>query len=410
LRDLADAPRAPSHDGGAVQNLTWTDHRFAEDPYELFATTGAPVTVDPLLGGINVGAHALVTDLLRGRGFVKHPSNALDGPYTQLLTASSADSMLFMDDPDHSRVRGLVNRAFTRSRVEAMRSSIEEIAASLLDAVGERREFDLVSAFSDPLPVLVIGAMLGVPAADRAQFKRWSDDLVLGFDPFLPTDAAERLLRSSLELREYFSALVEDRRTSPRDDLTSALAHAHDADESLSTDELLSLLSLLLVAGNVTTTDLISNCVLALLQHPEQLALLRADRSRLGNAIEEALRYDSPVLVTDRIPTEDTSVGGCPVSRGQWIWPLLGAANRDPAVHADPDRFDITRERIEHVSFGGGPHYCLGAPLARLEAEIAVGALLDRFAVIELDPALPPRRKTVPGFRGLAELQVRVRS
>jgi cytochrome P450 len=383
--------------------ISWTDPRFSQDPYEVLRGADA-VATDPLLEGVYVAPHAVVSELLRSHAYAKHPTKALDGPYTQMMLATSSNSLLFMDDPDHTRVRSLVNRAFTRSRVESIRPEIEQIASSLLDAVADESSFDLMTTFADPLPVLVIGEVLGIDPADRAQFKRWSDDLVLAFDPFLPADTVQRVVQSGADLRSYFTAHVEDRRRAPRDDLTSALVHSHDADERLSMEELLSLLSLLLIAGNVTTTDLIGNAVLALLEHPDQLAILRGDRSLTTNAVEEALRYDSPVLLTDRIPVDDTQVAGCPMKRGQWLWPVLAAANRDPSVHPEPDRFDITRERIDHLSFGGGPHYCLGAPLARLEAQIALSALLDRYSSITLDPNRSPRRKIVPGFRGLAEL------
>ncbi len=183
---------------------------------------------------------------------------------------------------------------------------------------------------------------------------------------------------------------------------------AQDADGTqLSDDEAVGAISLLLGAGNITTTDLIGNGVLALLQHPDQLDALLADPSLIANAVEEMLRFDPPVVVTDRIATADIEVGGCPITKGQWLWPALTSANRDPAVHPDPDRFDIQRADVHHLSFGGGPHLCLGAPLARMEAQIAIGSLLARFPKIRLaDPTEPPHYKMVPGFRGLAELNV----
>ena len=213
---------------------------------------------------------------------------------------------------------------------------------------------------------------------------------------------------SDAELREYIAEVIRARRALPRDDLISGLVAVQDADGSqLSDSEAVSAIALLLFAGNATTTDLIGNGLLALLQHLDQLAALQSDPSLIVNAVEEMLRYDPPVVTGDRIATTDVDLDGCPITPGQWLWPVLSSANRDPVVHADPDRLDIRRDPIHHVSFGGGTHLCLGAPLARMETQIAIGSLVARFPRIRLaDPSAVPRYKYVPGFHGLADLHV----
>lgn len=403
-----DADIAPAPAGCRAGGLSWAAPEFSIDPYPILQDYRDDTLVyDASLEGWLALRHADVVDLLRNPVLAKNPLKALDGPYTRQQRAMAGSSMMFMDDPDRSRVRRLVNRAFTRGRVEAMRPEVEAVAASLLDAVAEETSFDLVSAYAVPLSIIVIATMLGVDDADRDRFKDWSEDLAMEYDPSLSAAARGRIARSRDELVLYFVEAIEERTKQPRDDLITALVHAHVERDQLSLEELVSTLVMLLVAGNVTTTDLIGNGVLALLEHPYQLELLRRDRLLLPTAVEEILRYDSPVTTTDRIATADLEIGGCPVRKGEWIWAALVAANRDPCAHPDPDSFDITRERIDHVSFGIGSHFCLGAPLARLEAQVALGVLLDRFPTLSLDPAVPLRRRSVPAFRGLAELVVR---
>jgi cytochrome P450 len=352
--------------------------------------------------------HRDVAALLRDPSFKKDPAVAVDGPYTQALLAGDY-SILFMDEPDHRRLRGLVSQAFSKRATETLRPRIQAIADDLLDSVDPTTgSVDLVSALAVPLPVTAIAEILGVDPAARADFKRWSDDVALSIDGRLSSEAAERVARSDGELREYIAGAIRTCRAAPRDDLISALVAVQDADGSrLSDAEAISAIALLLFAGNATTTDLIGNGVLALLEHRDQLDALASNPSLIANAIEEILRYDPPIVVGDRIPTTDFDLDGCPITQGQWVWPALASANRDPTVHPDPDRFDIRREPIHHLSFGGGPHLCLGAPLARMETQIAIGSLVARFPHIRLtDPSTAPNYKFVPGFRGLAELNV----
>ncbi|MFI6080783.1 cytochrome P450 [Streptomyces sp. NPDC051217] len=388
--------------------LSWASPEFCADPYaELRRHQDDPMIYDEALEGWVAMRHAEVEDVLLGTVYAKDPDKALDGPYTRVQRAMAGSSMMFMDDPDRRRVRGLISRAFTRGRVAAMRPHIESIANTLLDAVADRTSFDLMDAYAAPMAISTIATLLGVDDSDHDRFKAWSEDLALEYDPSLPQKTQDRIALVRDELVMYFVEAIEERTHRPRNDLISALVLAHDEHDQLSLEELVSTLVMLLVAGNLTTTDLIGNGVLALLEHPDQLELLRRDRSLLPRAVEEILRYDSPVTVTDRIATTDLNLAGCPVRKGQWVWAVLIAANHDPAVHADPGRFDLTRQHIDHVSFGIGGHRCLGASLARLEATVALEVLLDRCPTLSLDSTAPPKRRAIPAFRGLTELIVR---
>ncbi len=397
-------------DSNELAPMSMMSEAFAADPHGA-AAAHRPTSAAGYDGDFQawtVLRHADVSALLRDPALKKDPAVAADGLYTQVLLAGER-SMLFMDDPDHRRLRGLVSQAFTRRATESNRPLLQATVDDLLDAMATADgPVDLITSLATPFPITVIAEILGVDPADHDDFKRWSDDGALSFDPMLPPDVAERVAQSAAELHTYLAEAINARREAPGDDLISALLIVQDADGSqLSDDEAIGAIGLLLQAGNVTTTDLIGNGVLALLQHPEQLDALLADPSLITNAVEEMLRFDPPVVATDRIATADFEVGGCPVTKGQWLWPLLTSANRDPAAHPDPDRFDIQRTDTNHVSFGGGAHLCLGAPLARMEAQIAIGSLLARFPRIRLaEPTEPPRFKSVPGFRGLAELNV----
>jgi cytochrome P450 len=298
---------------------------------------------------------------------------------------SAAQTMLTADPPAHTRLRGLVSKAFTARAVDAMRPRIQQIVDELLDAVQGRGSMDVIWDLGYPLPVIVIAEMLGVPAERRDDFKRWSDDIVATLGgPMAGTDVAERGMQSAIQMAEYFRGVIAERRREPKDDLLSALIAAEERGEVLSEEELLATCILLLAAGNETTTNLIGNGMLALLRNPEQLALLQADLSLVESAVEELLRYDGPVQATGRVASEALEIGGAQIEEGQLVMTLLGAANHDPAVFADPDSLDITRQDNHHVAFGYGIHFCLGAPLARLEGQIAFRSLFERFANVHL--------------------------
>ena len=311
-------------------------------------------------------------------------------------------SMLRRDPPDHTRLRGLVAKAFTPRSVERMRPRVEQILKELVEARPAHGAMELVRELAAPLPVRVIAEMLGIPAEDHLRFRDWSNQVVrsLGEGTFEDQRAA---MRATAELRSYFEAIVDARRVSPRDDLISALVAAEDGGDRLKLSEMFATLVLLLVAGNETTTNLISNAMLALLRNPEQLELLRAAPERVPAALEELLRYDSPVQLTSRIVKRDCELDGRRLRRGQQLVLLLGAANRDPEVFADPERLDVTRTDVRHLSFSHGIHFCLGAQLARLEGALALEALVTRDPRMKLpDQKITWRNNTI--LRGPKEL------
>lgn len=315
-------------------------------------------------------------------------------------------TMLDLDPPDHTRLRSLVSKAFTPRAVAALGPRIQEIVDELLDDLADSDSFDLISDFAFPFPVIVIAEMLGIPAEDRDKFNVWSNDIALAVEPILSGEEIVRVERASDEIIEYFEGVIEQRRREPRDDMLSALLAAEEAGDRLSHDELLGTLMLLLVAGNETTRSLIGNGMLALLKNPEQLQQLREDSDLLGSAIDEMLRYDSPVQIIIRVVLEDTEFKGKQFRAGQKVIILVGAANRDPTVFSDPGAMDIGREEKSHISFGRGIHYCLGSPLALLEARVAFANLIERFSSIAL--VTEPEFRDQIVLRGVESLWIRV--
>ena len=334
-------------------------------------------------------------------GVLKSPRFSADrkrarNRFAQLASAMQEDvgplgratTMLSADPPEHTRLRGLVSKAFTMRMVEAMRPHIQEITDDLLDAVGSSSSFDLIQDLAYPLPVIVIAEMLGVPPEDRDEFKRWSDDLAATLGgPFVAPDVLERARTSAQEMADYFRGVIAERRREPREDLLSGLIAAEERGEVLSEDELLATCMLLLAAGNETTTNLIGNGMVALLRHPDQLRKLQQDFSLIEPAVEEFLRYDGPVTSTARVAMEELEIGGKAIEEGRLVLTVLAAANHDPAQFSNPDELDITRQDNRHVAFGFGTHFCLGAPLARVEAQIAFTALLRRWPKLQLASA-----------------------
>jgi pimeloyl-[acyl-carrier protein] synthase len=328
-----------------------------------------------------------------------------EGAAFERVIASLSRMMLFKNPPDHTRLRGLVSKAFTARAVEGLRGRVREIVDELLSAVRESGRMDLIADLAYPLPAMVIAEMLGVPAEDRSRFRSWSRDLAPTIDPMILPDQLERAAAAIGEFTDYLVHLVAARRAEPRADLLSAMIAAEERGDKLSQDELVSNAMLLLNAGHETTTNLIGNGTLALLRHPRELEGLRGDPGLLPGAIEELLRYDSPVQMTGRSARTERVLGGATIEPGQQVVVLVGSANHDSERFADPDRLDVRRGDDEHLSFGGGSHYCLGASLARLEAQVAIGAIVSELPKLRLATGEPEWRETLT-LRGLKSLPV----
>jgi len=322
------------------------------------------------------------------------------GPFAQ------AQTMLSSDPPEHTRLRGLVSKAFTFKAVEALRPRIQQIVDELLDRVQDTGRMDAIWDLGYPLPVIVIAEMLGVPPEQRDTFKRWSDDIVATLGgPLVAPEVQERGRKSVEEMGAYFTHVIAERRQAPKDDLLSRLIAAEERGEMLSEQEMLATCILLLAAGNETTTNLIGNGTLALLRNPEQLDLLRKRPELVESAVEEFLRYDGPVQGTARVAMADVEIGGQAIKEGQLAFTMLAAADRDPAIFSRPEALDITRTDNRHMAFGYGIHFCLGAPLARAEAQIAFATLLRRLPELRLDVEEPQWGGTFI-LRGLKRLPV----
>ena len=391
--------------------LTVFDEAFRNRPHESFDVLRArdPVHHDRALGRVVLTRAADVAAVLRDRKFSVDQRNAAPDSIVQRFMTdqdrATPRSMLVLDDPDHARLRRLVTKAFNARAIEAMRPQVAAVADELLDAIGDRDEFDLIEAYASPLPIIVIAAMLGVDPADRGDFRRWSKALANVFSPLRTPELLAQLKTNADELSAYFERAIDDRRAAARDDLISALIVADDDGDRLTTQEIVTMCNLLLLAGNLTTTDLIGNTVLALLQHPAERAKLAAEPARVIDAIEETLRRDPPVMQSLRIPLATHIIDGVEITPGSAITTFLMAASHDPALHANPQAFDIDRLDKTHFAFGGGVHFCLGAPLARAEAEIALTRLLARYPALAL-AGRPIERNISAAFNGVKELWV----
>ena len=383
--------------------------RVYRNPYPKYAElrAKAPLHWSPLLETWVATRYADVDAILRDqkrfsndprrRQRTRAPRSTVDNPGGQ--------SMLFVDPPEHTRLRALVNKAFTPQAIAALTPRIQAIVQALLDQIPELSHFDLIDTLAYPLPVIVMAELLGIPSQDRAQFKLWSNRRARVLEPTITPREMQEANRAAHELDEYFRGVIKARRLEPRDDLISALVATEEAGDTLTQDELLVMLRLLLIAGNETTTNLIGNGMLALLRHPDQLQKLREHPDLIDSAVEEMLRYDTAVQLDFRTALEDVEIGGQRITKGQGIMLLLGAANHDPEVFHAPEQFDIARREASHLSFGRGVHHCLGAPLARTEARLAFTGLLERFSDIHLLTEHPPFKDNVV-LRGLQSLPI----
>lgn len=383
------------------------EHRA--DPYPIFNQVRE---FDPVHKAVDgswiISRWAEGSHVLRDGRFSTNPAWLKGGAATQAqqspIRQAGTSVMMFLDPPDHTRLRSLVNKAFSPKVVESMRARVQALVDGLLDRVAATGRLDVVSDLGYPLPVAVICELLGVPAGDRDTFRTWSSDASRLLDgPGLPEDVQTRGVLAGIQLFQYFTELVEERRSDLGDDLLSAMIAAEEEGERLTHAELITTATLLFVAGHETTTNLIGNTALALLRHPAERARLAADPALVRTTVEEALRWDPPVQFVARIAVADTEIDGKPVEAGEQLIVVMGAVNRDPAQFADPDRFDAGRQDNRHLTFSAGAHFCLGASLARLEAQVAVGTLFTRFpdlAMLTTEPTYRDHRV----LRGVAEL------
>lgn len=432
----------PKHATLSLSNLQRDEIRA--DPYPFYAKLRAqdPIHWDEEMGFWVLSRYsdiaALYNDerfsraqgLMRGFERLPDPEKRIAEP----VYHSFAQTVFYADPPYHTHLRGLMNHAFTPRRVERLRPTVQSLVDELLDAAQARGEMDVIRDLAYPLPVMVIAELLGLPARDRAQFKKWSDDLfaILGTVRHKSHDLLERAAHSLEEMTAYVRDLSRARRDRPGDDLLSALisvsdeeseaacphphpsasphatgglVHERTASSALTEEELVANVNILLSTGHETTTHLLGNGILALLQHPHQLRLLKGNPSLLDSAIDEILRYDNPVQITYRSALEDAEIGGRLIRKGDLVNTIIASANRDPERFTNPDQFDITRSEGRHLSFGLGIHYCIGAPLVKLEAEIAFETILRRFPRLRMKSNVLEWQEH-PIFRGLKSLPV----
>ncbi len=343
--------------------------------------------------------------------FVRHPSKAEEGSITRMLAdpddpEGGRTSILFMDDPDHARNRRPLMQAFYQ-RIKKMEAEIAALIDNVIDAAPASGRFDLMEHIAVPVPILVIAHILGVDESRLGEFRAWSEGLILGLNPMRTPEQTAYMEASGDKLDRYFTELMEARRKHPRGDLISDMVQAQAAGGDFADEELRINLQALLVGGNLTTTDLIGNGVWLFLTHPEQLEAFKADPKLDVPAVEEVLRYEAPVQATSRILSEDREVAGCPMHKSQPVFMSLAAANRDPKRFENPEAFDITVKRRSHVSFGGGAHICIGAPLARIEARRVYRKLFERYP----NMTMPEQKivwRSLPFFRGIEKLEVEV--
>ncbi|QHA04043.1 cytochrome P450 [Streptomyces broussonetiae] len=376
-------------------------------PYDVYRLLRDTAPVQRITGPDGTAAW-LVTRYEDVRAALADPRLSLDkrrgapGAYKGLSLPPALDAnLLNMDPPDHTRIRRLAGRAFTPRRVQQLREPIRRTADQLLDALGPHGSTDLVASYAAPLPITVICDLLGIPEGDRLDFRQWTDGLTAP-DPARPGASKEAMAA----MLDFLTRLLGAKRRTPADDLLSDLIAVRDEGDRLSEEELMSLAFLILFAGYENTVQLIGNAVLALLEHPDQLAALRENPARLPAAVEEFARYEGPMLLAmRRFPVEDVTIAGVTVPAGETVWVSLSAAHRDPARFPDPDRLDLSRDAAGHLALGHGIHYCLGAPLARAETEIALAALLERLPELALGQGEPTWRPSMRA-RGLKALPV----
>jgi cytochrome P450 len=395
----------------AATPLDLTDPAVVADPYPAFAVarTQAPVQWHEGMQMWLAFSHAESNAVLRDRRLGRIWSDKAPAERFESFNLIHRNAILEMEPPDHTRLRRLISTAFARGHVERLRPWVQELAAELVDELAERsggtEPVDVLTGMAELLPVAVIAELLGVPQADRPLLRPWSNAIVKMYEYGRTTQIEDDAERAADEFVAYLRELAAQRRRTPGEDLLTHLVTVRDsAGDRLTEDELVTTCILLLNAGHEATVNVSGNGLLALLEHPSELARLREDPGLLPTAIEELMRFDSPLQLFERTATEDVAIGGVTVERGQKIAALLGSANRDPAVFARPDTLDVGRTDNPHITFGAGVHFCIGAPLARVELQASFGALLARTSRLEL--GAPARRRPEFVIRGLQELPV----
>jgi cytochrome P450 len=403
-----------------VFQLTPLNPDFSADPHVLLdrLRNECPVHRDTQAGTFILTRHEDVRAVLSDTSMWRGPDRA--EPEAVLTRAvleqriegvrvsedEARSGILLMDEPDHMRIRGPFAKALYK-RVAKCKPLVQLVVDQWLDRVAGKARFDAMDDFALRVPIDVIARILGVDESRLSEFRDWSEGAILGLNPFRSEDDTKRFVTATNALSVYMNDLMQRRRAEPKDDLVSDMMQLQAEGAKLSDGEIANNLQGLLIGGNLTTTDLIGNAIWLLLKNPAELAKLKADPSLINNAVEEVLRYESPVDITGRIAPRDLDVGGCPVKQSQSLFMSLRGANRDPAAFPDPHRFDVARKDAPHVAFGGGLHLCIGAPLARLEAQVALLTLFERFPNLRLaDADAKPQWRAMPFFRGLKELPV----
>lgn len=396
--------RAASFDptSDALHQERYGAYRFMREHAPIYEVPDSPIPIRILFRYRDVAA------VLKSPAFVREARNAgRELPFrdeTLSIRQILSTWMLLRDPPDHTRLRGLVSKAFTPRAVEALQGFVEQTAEHLLDRVEAWGEMDLLREFASPLPVMVIARLLGVPDEDRELFRKWAQLIAAYLGAWSIEDVPPEAPKAALEMAEYMRELLDERRRAPREDLISALLAAEESGNRLTHDEVVGTAIMLLTAGHETTVNLIANGTYALLRNPDQMERLRRSPELMPTAVEELLRYDSPVQMTARHCATPTEIGGVRFERGQAVLLMLGSANRDPEQFVEPDRLDVGRAPNDHLAFGHGAHYCVGAGLARLEGRVAFSALLRRLPGLRLREE--PRYVRNVAFRALERLPV----
>jgi cytochrome P450 len=404
----------------SVFDLTPLNPDFSEDPHALLdrLRSECPVRRDQAAGVFLMTRYADVRGVLSDTSMWRGPERAEDAAVlTRAILNQNLEGrtvprdedgagILLMDEPDHMRIREPFAKALYK-RVAKSRPLAQQVVKEWLDRLEGRGTFDAMADFALRVPIDVIARILGVDEHRLDEFRDWSEGVILVLNPFRDPEQTAYCVRSSNALSAYMRDLIQRRRAEPQDDLVSDMVQLQAEGAPLTEGEISNNLQGLLIGGNLTTTDLIGNAVWLLLKHPEELAKLKADPSLINSCVEEVLRYESPVDITGRIAPRDMDVGGCPIKQTQSMFLSLRGANRDPATFHEPHRFDISRKDAPHVAFGGGLHLCIGSPLARLEAQVAIAMIFERFPNLRLvHPDAKPEWRATPFFRGLKTIEV----